>query len=163
MCRCSCARGTGNSSDKVTLAAAVEVLHEQLRTPESDPSFFVADSGIYSEANIRRFNESKIHWISRVPETNTQAKAVVEMAADRTQWQDSEDGQTHWFTQMMSLPQGQERLSSSCAPSREKRGPRPPSSERWRKPSRVGSKSSGTCPTSISPAKPMRRMRWLVN
>ena len=40
----------GNSSDKVTLASAVEVKHEQLRTSESDPSFFVADSGIYSEA-----------------------------------------------------------------------------------------------------------------
>ena len=56
----------GNSSDKVTLASAVEALHEQLRTPESEPSFFVADSGIYSEANMHRFNEAKIRWISRV-------------------------------------------------------------------------------------------------
>jgi transposase len=99
----------GNSSDKVTLASAVEVLHEQLCTPDSDPSFFVADSGMYSEANMRRFNETKIHWISRVPETNTEAKAVVEAAANRTEWHDSEDGQTHWFTQTMTLPQGQER------------------------------------------------------
>jgi transposase len=53
----------------VTLAAAVEALHEQLRTPESEPSFFVADSGAYSEANMRRFNENEaeIRWISRVP------------------------------------------------------------------------------------------------
>jgi len=36
----------GNSSDTVTLASAVEALHEQLRTPDSDPSFFVADSGV---------------------------------------------------------------------------------------------------------------------
>lgn len=99
----------GNSSDKVTLASAVEALHEQLRTPESEPSFFVADSGVYSEANMRRFNAAKIRWISRVPETSTEAKAVVETAADKTQWQDSEDGQTHWFTQTMTLPQGQER------------------------------------------------------
>jgi transposase len=99
----------GNSSDKVTLASAVEALHEQLRTPESDPSFFVADSGAYSEANMRRFNEVKIRWISRVPETSTEAKAVVEAAAHRTEWHDSEDGQTHWFTQTMTLPQGQER------------------------------------------------------
>ena len=80
----------GNSSDKVTLASAVEALHEQLQAPESEPSFFVADSGIYSEANMRRFNEAKIRWISRVPETSTEAKAVVEMGADRTEWQDSE-------------------------------------------------------------------------
>ena len=99
----------GNSSDKVTLASAVEALHEQLQAPESDPSFFVADSGVYSEANMRRFNEAKIRWISRVPETSTQAKAVVETAANRTEWQDSEDGQTHWFTHTMTLPQGQER------------------------------------------------------
>ena len=149
----------GNSSDKVTLASAVEVLHEQLQAPESEPSFFVADSGIYSEANMRRFNEAKIRWISRVPETSTQAKAVVEMAAERAEWHDSEDGQTHWFTQTMSLPQGQERLSSSCAPSRQKHGPRPRSSGRWTKPSTVGSKSSGISPTSALPAKPMQKRR----
>jgi transposase len=99
----------GNSSDKVTLASAVEALHEQLQAPESEPSFFVADSGVYSEANMRRFNEAKIRWISRVPETSTEAKAVVEAAANRTQWHDSEDGQIHWFTHIMTLPQGQER------------------------------------------------------
>jgi len=99
----------GNSSDKVTLASAVEALHEQLRTPESDPSCFVADSGVYSEANMRRFNEAKIRWISRVPETSKEAKAVVETIAERTQWQNSEDEQTHCFTQTMSLPQGEER------------------------------------------------------
>jgi transposase len=47
------------------LASAVEALHEQLQAPESEPSLFVADSGIYSEANMRRFNEAKIRWISR--------------------------------------------------------------------------------------------------
>ncbi|MFL5625529.1 MAG: IS1634 family transposase [Ktedonobacteraceae bacterium] len=99
----------GNSSDKVTLASAVEALHEQLQAPESEPSLFVADSGIYSEANMRRFNEAKIRWISRVPETSTEAKNVVETGADTTEWQDSADGQTHWFTRTMTLPQGQER------------------------------------------------------
>src|SRR6266702_1451653 len=99
----------GNSSDKVTLALAVEALQEQLQAPESEPSFFVADSGAYSEANMRRFNEAKIRWISRVPETSTEAKAVVETAAERREWQDSEDGQTHWFTRLMTLPQGKER------------------------------------------------------
>ncbi len=99
----------GNSSDKATLVSAVEVLHEQLQTPESAPSFFVADSGIYSEANIRRFNQAKIRWMSRVPETSKEAKAVVETAVDRAEWQDAEDGQTHWFTRTVSLPQGEER------------------------------------------------------
>lgn len=99
----------GNSSDTVTLVSAVEALHEQLRAPESDPSFFVADSGVYSEANMRRFNRAQIRWISRVPQTSTEAKAVVEMAANSTPWQENEDGQSHWFTRTMTLPQGQER------------------------------------------------------
>ena len=42
-----------------------------------------------------RFNEAQIRWISRVPETSTEAKAVVETAVDRTEWHDSEDGQSH--------------------------------------------------------------------
>ena len=58
---------------------------------------------------MRRFNEAKIRWISRVPETSSEAKAMVEMASERREWQDSEDGQTHWFTRIMTLPQGQER------------------------------------------------------
>ena len=100
---------------------------------------------------MRRFNEAEIRWISRVPETSTEAKAVVETAGESTEWQDSEDGHIHWLTRTMSLPQGQERLSSSCAPSKEKHERRRPSSGKWRKPSTAGSKSSGTCPTSILP------------
>ena len=91
MCRCSCARGTGTSLDKVTLASAVEALHEQLRTPESDPSFFVADGGIYSAVNMHRFNEANILWIDRVPAHENEAKAVVETTADMTEWQDAAD------------------------------------------------------------------------
>jgi transposase len=101
----------GKRSDQATLASAVEALHEQLRAPENDPSFFVADSGVYSEANMRRFNQAQIRWISRVPETSTEAKAVVETAADSQEWQDAEDGQSHWFTRPLTLAQGQERLS----------------------------------------------------
>ena len=55
----------GNSSDKVSLASAAEALHEQLRAPEQEASFFVADSGVYSEANIRRFNEANCAAHSR--------------------------------------------------------------------------------------------------
>jgi hypothetical protein len=42
-------------------------------------------------------------------------------------------GRCDFLTQTRSLPQGQERLSWSCAPSREKRVPRPPSNERREK------------------------------
>ena len=97
----------GNSSDKVTLVAAVEAVQQQLQASDSEPGIFVADSGAYSETNMRRFNEAGILWVSRVPETSKEAKAVLE--AEPAQWQNSADGQTHWFSQTMSLPQGQER------------------------------------------------------
>ena len=99
----------GNSSDKVTLASAVEALQQQLHAPDTEPSIFVADSGVYSEANMRRFNAAHIDWISRVPETSKEAKGLLESAVDSADWQDSPDGQTHWFTRIMTLPQGQER------------------------------------------------------
>ena len=97
----------GNSSDKVTLVAAVEAVYQQLQAADTEPGIFIEDSGAYSEANMRRFNEAGIRWISRVPETSKEAKAIVQ--AEGANWQDSADGQTHWFSQILSLPQGQER------------------------------------------------------
>ncbi len=46
-------------------------------------------------------------WISRVWETLTQAKTLLEQGSE--QWQQSEDGTGQWFSQQMSLPQGDER------------------------------------------------------
>jgi transposase len=99
----------GDSSDKVTPASAVEALQQQLHAPGTEPSIFVADSGVYSEANIRRFNAANILWVSRVPETSKEAKGLLETEVDSADWQDSPVGQAHWFTRTLSLPQGQER------------------------------------------------------
>lgn len=99
----------GTSRDNVTVVWAVETRHEPWRTPESDPRVFVAESGIDREATRRRFPEAMIRWIRRGPETSTEAKAVVETAAERAQWQHGEDRQIPWFTSTISLPQGQEQ------------------------------------------------------
>ncbi len=99
----------GKSGDKVTLASAIEAVREQLQEPDTAPSLFVADSGVYSEANMRRFNEANILWVSRVPETSKEAKTAGETAVAQTEWQDAAGGQTHWFTRTLSLPQGEER------------------------------------------------------
>src|SRR5262249_3190593 len=48
-----------------------------------------------------------VKWISRVSETSTPAKAA--LAQSYETWQSSEDGNTHWVSQVMSLPQGKER------------------------------------------------------
>ena len=101
----------GNSSDQVSLLAAVEALQEQLRTPdEEERSIYVADSGIYSQANMRRLNEAKLRWVCRVPETSMAAREELAKALQTpTPWQASADGQLRWYTCQVELPQGQER------------------------------------------------------
>jgi transposase len=54
----------GNSSDKVTLVAVVEAAYQQLQASDAEPGIFVEDSGAYSEANMRRFNDAGTRWIS---------------------------------------------------------------------------------------------------
>lgn len=97
----------GNSSDKVSLVEAVSALQEQLGTEEEGPCIYVADSGLYSEANMGRLGEAGVWWVARVPETSTEAKGVIEPYSP--DWQVSVDGQTRWYTRLMELPQGKER------------------------------------------------------
>jgi transposase len=101
----------GNSSDQVSLLAAVEALQEQLRTPdEEESSIYVADSGIYSQANMKRLNEAKLHWVSRVPETSMAAREELAKALQTPElWHESANGQVRWYTCQVELPQGQER------------------------------------------------------
>ena len=97
----------GNCSDKVSLLAAIQAIQEQLRESSEAASVYVADNGIYSEANMRILNQAKVKWISRVSETSTVASAALEQAYET--WQASEDGSTHWVSQIINLPQGKER------------------------------------------------------
>jgi transposase len=82
----------GNASDKVSLVAAVEALAEQLRTQEDETPLFVADSGLYSAANVARLAAAGVRWISRVPDTSKEARAALEVADDA--WQ--HDGTLFW-------------------------------------------------------------------
>jgi len=91
----------------VSLLAAIQSIQEQLRESDETPSVYVADNGVYSEANMRVLNQAKVKWISRVSETSTDAKKM--LAQRYGTWQASEDGGTHWVSQIVNLPQGQER------------------------------------------------------
>jgi transposase len=82
----------GNASDKVSLVAAVEALGEQLRTDVEEAPIFVADSGLYSAKNVARLSAAGVRWISRVPETSTEARAALAVADER--W--SQDGDLFW-------------------------------------------------------------------
>lgn len=97
----------GNSSDRVSLLAAITAIQEQLREAKAEPSVYVADNGIYSEPNMRLLNAAEITWISRVSETSTEAKTVLQ--AGSQDWQQSEDGSIQWCCRQMELPQGSER------------------------------------------------------
>ncbi|HEY4033932.1 MAG TPA: IS1634 family transposase [Ktedonobacteraceae bacterium] len=100
----------GNSSDKEHLSAAVKDVMKQLREQlpaEQEQQIVIFDSGGYSEANVKSYNEAKIRWISRVPETSTAAKAALQQEYE--QWQPLSDGSGDSVVRTMDLPQGKER------------------------------------------------------
>lgn len=97
----------GTSLDKVSLLAAVLAIQKQLQAVDAEPSVYVADNGIYSESNMRQLNAAGVKWVSRVSETSTEAKTVLQ--AGSQDWQRSEDGSIQWYRRVMALPQGSER------------------------------------------------------
>lgn len=100
----------GNSSDKERISAMVTAVMTQLRETlkeEQEEQLAVFDSAGYSQANMKRYNEAQIKWISRVPETSTEAKTAV--AEQPTDWQALSDGSGQYRTCLMDLPQGKER------------------------------------------------------
>jgi transposase len=99
----------GNSSDKEHLRAAVKEVMAQLREhlpEEHEQRIAVFDSGGYSEANMKSYNEANIWWISRVPETSTAARTALE---EHEQWHLLSDGSGEYAIRLMDLPQGKER------------------------------------------------------
>jgi transposase len=97
----------GNRSDKVSLLATITAMQAQLREADGQAAVYVADNGVYSEANMKQLNQAGVKWISRVSETLTEAKMLLQEGSQT--WQQSEDGTLHWFTRDMALPQGSER------------------------------------------------------
>ena len=106
-CRCFCSRLYGNTSDKVSLLEAIRAIQTQLREAGEEASVYVADNGIYSEMNIKQLNQAGVKWVSRVSETMTEAKTLIQEGSET--WQQSEDGTVHWFSRELTLPQGSER------------------------------------------------------
>jgi transposase len=100
----------GNSSDKESISAIVTNVMTQLRETlpeEHEERLAVFDSGGYSEANMKRYNEAKIKWISRVPETSTAAKHALQ--EEPAEWHPFSDGSGQYAVRIITLPQGKER------------------------------------------------------
>jgi transposase len=66
---------SGNSSDKKTILQAIKRVKEGLDL--SDDAYFVADSAIYSQENLNHLGQD-IAWITRVPATIKEAKALLD-------------------------------------------------------------------------------------
>src|SRR5205823_9117790 len=100
----------GNSSDKEHLSAAVKEVMTQLREQlpeEQEERIAIFDSGGYSEANMKSYNDARIWWISRVPETSSTAKTALE--EEHEPWHPLSDGSGEYVVRTMALPQGKER------------------------------------------------------
>jgi transposase len=99
----------GNSSDKESISAIVTDVMRQLNEtlPDQEERIAVFDSGGYSQANMKRYNEAQIKWISRVPETSTEAKTAIQ--EESTEWQSLSDSSGQYRTCIVDLPQGKER------------------------------------------------------
>jgi transposase len=83
----------GTSLDKASLQAAIIAIQTQLRDMGGEASVYVADNGMYSEANMRRLNQANVKWISRVSQTMAEAQALLEEGSERGP--QSADGMTH--------------------------------------------------------------------
>jgi transposase len=97
----------GNSSDKVSLPAAIRALHTQLQESHEPEGTFVADSGVYSTATMQQFDKEGLEWISRVPETMKESKELLDR--DLTGWQQDEARGLEYLPFLMSLDQRTER------------------------------------------------------
>jgi transposase len=78
----------GNASDRTPLAQQVAEVVYQFRTEGEAEPIYVADSALYTEATMTDLHHKGVWWVSRVPETLLQAKALVAEAS--VDWQGTE-------------------------------------------------------------------------
>ena len=67
---------SGNSSDTQDFGEAVRLHVHQLQTTY-DLTSLVADSALYSEANLEKLAQTRMKWITRVPATLGDAQAAL--------------------------------------------------------------------------------------
>jgi transposase len=92
---------------RVSLPAAIRALHTQLQEEHESEHIFVADSGVDSTATMKLFAQEALQWISRVPETMRESKALLDR--DLTDWQQDQAQNVEYLPFLMSLDQRSER------------------------------------------------------
>ena len=76
---------SGNASDKETIIEAMKRLQENITFP--DDVYYIADSALYSEGNIKSMRKG-MKWITRVPSTLNLAKDLLASDLDFKQGED---------------------------------------------------------------------------
>ncbi len=95
----------GNASDRTTLAQQMAEVVYQFRAEREEEPIYVADSAGYSEATMTDLDRKNIWWVGRVPETSTQAKALV--AEEPASWQGNEG--LRWYEREVRFGERTER------------------------------------------------------
>lgn len=62
---------SGNSNDKKTFTATMNAYYKQFNT--SERTYLVMDSAGFPEGSVKAAQEQEVYWLTRVPETLTQA------------------------------------------------------------------------------------------
>jgi transposase len=81
----------GNSSDKQSFHDTIKKVQEFKKELKNGPDFkWIADSALYSADKL--FQLKDVLWISRVPETITEAKKLTKMDSNKIEWKDTQKG-----------------------------------------------------------------------
>ncbi len=114
----------------------------------------MADSGLYSAENVARLSAAGVRWISRVPDTSTEAKAALAVA---------DDGLAAGGRPLLGVGPagpGGERWVVVRTTAGRGAGPQRRCSGRWTRRAPSGRRRSGIWATSASPVCPTRRRPW---
>jgi len=83
----------GNQVDKILFPQIIDRYLDQMG--QSDKPYFIADSALYVEANLRRLSE-RVLWLTRVPENIALAKKLI-MQADPQQMEAADEAGYKWL------------------------------------------------------------------
>src|SRR5690606_21943869 len=76
---------SGNASDKITIMESFLKIKSGLRL--DDAAYYIADSAVYSEKNIKQLGTEML-WITRVPATLNECKQLIDSDLDMVECQD---------------------------------------------------------------------------
>lgn len=81
----------GNISDKKSFHDTIKKVQEFKKALKDGPEFkWIADSALYSADKLLQLKN--VLWISRVPETITEAKNLTKMSHDKIEWKKAQNG-----------------------------------------------------------------------